>query len=128
ARAHLRERASVDALHAHYWISGAVGHQLKHQLDLPLVTTFHTLGVTKATVGIDDDPCERVQIEREVVACSDQLTASTLDERAELVDSYGADPDRVEVIPPGVDHAAFSPGDAAPARRGLDLPASRPVL
>jgi D-inositol-3-phosphate glycosyltransferase len=128
ARAHLREHASVDALHAHYWISGAVGHQLKHQLDLPLVTTFHTLGVTKATVGIDDDPCDRVQIEREVVACSDQLTASTLDERAELVDSYGADPDRVEVIPPGVDHAAFSPGDAAPARRRLHLPVERPVL
>ena len=43
-------RASPRALGAgttrctrNYWVSGAVGHQLKHELDLPLVTTFHTL-------------------------------------------------------------------------------------
>ena len=29
-----------DVLHANYWISGAVGHRLKHALDLPLVATF----------------------------------------------------------------------------------------
>ena len=34
---------TVDVLHANYWLSGAVGHRLKHELDLPLVATFHTL-------------------------------------------------------------------------------------
>jgi D-inositol-3-phosphate glycosyltransferase len=128
ARAHLIEHPGFDGIHAHYWISGAVGHQLKHQLDLPLVTTFHTLGLTKVTAGIDDDPLERVHVERETVACSDHLTASTADERSELVADYGADPDRVEIIPPGVDHAAFSPGDRREARRRLHLPLDRPVL
>ena len=32
---------------------------------------------------------------------------------------YGADPDRVELVPPGVDHAFFSPGDRAGARAAL---------
>jgi len=128
AREHLVENPGFDGIHAHYWISGAVGHQLKHQLDLPLVTTFHTLGLTKATAGIADDPLERAHVERQIVACSDHLTASTADERSELVADYGADPDRVEVIPPGVDHSAFSPGDRVDARRRLQLPADRPLL
>ena len=128
ARAHLVEHPGFDGIHANYWISGVVGHRLKHQLDLPLVTTFHTLGLSKSLVGIDDDPNGRVTVERQVVACSDQLTASTVDERAELVDGYGADPERVEVIPPGVDHRVFAPGDAVEARRRLHLPLDRAVL
>jgi D-inositol-3-phosphate glycosyltransferase len=128
ARAHLLEHGPFDGIHAHYWISGAVGHQLKHQLDLPLVTTFHTLGLTKATAGVNDDPLERAHVERQIIACSDHVTASTADERSELVADYGADPDRVEVIAPGVDHTAFSPGDRAEARTGLGLPTDRPML
>jgi D-inositol-3-phosphate glycosyltransferase len=128
ARAHLLEHPGFDGIHAHYWISGAVGHQLKHQLDLPLVTTFHTLGLTKATAGVADDPLERAHVERQVVACSDHVTASTADERSELVVDYGADPERVEVIPPGVDHHVFTPGDRAAARRRLGLPRERPLL
>src|SRR5206468_11491122 len=36
-------RHPVDVLHANYWLSGAVAHRLKHELDLPMVATFHTL-------------------------------------------------------------------------------------
>ena len=47
ARAQL-ERCGTDddLLHANYWVSGAVGHRLKHEFDLPLVTTFHSLDET----------------------------------------------------------------------------------
>src|SRR5262245_40211797 len=34
---------AYDVLHANYWVSGEVAHRLKHALDLPLATTFHTL-------------------------------------------------------------------------------------
>ncbi len=129
ARAHLDTLSEpVDALHAHYWLSGAVGHRLKHELELPLVATFHTLARTKAAAGILDDLPERARIEAETVACTDRLIASTPLERAELISAYGADPERIEVIPPGVDHAMFYPGDAATARRHLRLPLDRPVL
>ena len=46
-------------LHANYWISGAVGHRLKHALDRPLVATFHTLARVKAEAGFDDEPEQR---------------------------------------------------------------------
>jgi D-inositol-3-phosphate glycosyltransferase len=117
-----------DVLHSHYWISGAVGHQLKHALDLPLVGTFHTLAHTKAAAGITDDPPVRARVEAETIACLDRMIASTPDERSELIAAYGAEPDRVEVIAPGVDHAMFSPGDAGVARQRLGLPVDRPVL
>src|SRR5690606_22892700 len=34
------QRRPVDVVHANYWLSGVAGHRLKHQLDLPLVSTF----------------------------------------------------------------------------------------
>jgi len=122
AAAHLDSSgADVDAIHAHYWLSGDVGHRLKHLLDVPLVTTFHTLAHVKAAAGVDDDPTERARIEAEVVRCSDRIVASTPDERDELILAYDAEPARVEVMPPGVDHTIFSPDDQRAARARLRL-------
>ena len=61
-------------------------------------------------------------------ACADLMLASTDDERDQLVRYYGAEPERIEVVPPGVDHTVFFPGDRAAVaqqRLGLD---GRPVL
>lgn len=124
--AHLRAGAGVDVLHANYWLSGVAGHRLKHDLDLPLVSTFHTLARVKAETG-DPEPDRRVDAETEVIGCSDAITASGPAEAAQLVELYGARPDRIEVVPPGVDHAFFSPGSRDGARAALGLGAG-PVL
>jgi len=116
----------VDIIHANYWLSGVAGHQLKHQLDLPLVTTFHTLARVKAETG-DPEPQRRVDAEIEVIRCADVITANSVTELHELVTHYGADPDRVEVVPPGVNHAFFSPGSQDGAQRALGL-GSAPLL
>jgi D-inositol-3-phosphate glycosyltransferase len=60
-----------------------------------------------------------VRAEAEVIGCSDAILASCGAEADQLVRLYGADPDRVELVPPGVDHAFFSPGDRAGARAAL---------
>jgi D-inositol-3-phosphate glycosyltransferase len=117
----------VDALHANYWLSGVAGHRLKHELGLPLVSTFHTLARVKAETG-DPEPQRRVDAEAEVIACSDAITASCQAEADDLVAHYGAAPDRIEIVPPGVVHAFFSPGDKGGARTALGLPAGLPVL
>ena len=125
--ADIRRLGDVDALHANYWLSGVAGHRLKHDLDIPLVSTFHTLARVKAETG-DPEPERRIEAESEVVACSDAITASCPAEAEQLVRLYGARPERIELVPPGVVHAFFSPGDRAGARAALDLPADRPVL
>jgi D-inositol-3-phosphate glycosyltransferase len=122
----IRRLGDVDAIHANYWLSGVAGHRLKHVLDLPLVSTFHTLARVKAENG-DPEPESRIRAESEVVACSDAITASCLAERAQLVRLYGAPPERVEIVPPGVVHAFFSPGDRGGARHPLGL-GDHPVL
>jgi D-inositol-3-phosphate glycosyltransferase len=127
--AHLRALRDVDALHANYWLSGVAGHRLKHELDLPLVSTFHTLARVKAETG-DPEPERRVRAEAEVIGCSDAILASCPAEADQLVRLYGADPSRIELVAPGVDHAFFSPGDRRGARsalRHLDL-GDGPVL
>lgn len=116
----------VEAVHANYWLSGAAGHAVKHQLGLPLVSTFHTLARVKAETG-DSEPERRVRAEAEVIACSDVICASCDTEAEQLQRLYGAPSERIEIVPPGVVHAFFSPGDRAGARAAVGL-GDGPVL
>jgi D-inositol-3-phosphate glycosyltransferase len=121
-----------DAIHANYWLSGLAGHQLKHELDLPLVSTFHTLDRVKAESSPEevssDEPHRRAEAEAAVMACSEVVLASCSVEADQLVDLYGADPDRIRVVPPGVDHAFFAPGHRPQARRAVGLPTDGPLV
>jgi len=114
-----------EVLHANYWLSGQVAHRLKHELSLPMVATFHTLALVKRAV---DEAPGRVQGETDIIRCADLILASTGDEAGLLDSLYGADPDRIEVLPPGVDHRLFSPGDRAEARARLGHPGRRVLL
>jgi D-inositol-3-phosphate glycosyltransferase len=122
----------VDAIHANYWLSGMAGHTLKHELEVPLVSTFHTLDRVKAEASREEldaaEPARRALAEADVIGCSDAVLASCTVEADQLVELYGADPARIDIVAPGVDHAFFSPGDYRQARRALALPADVPVL
>ena len=91
ARTLLERTGDYDVLHANYWVSGAVGHRLKHELDLPLVTTFHTLDRVKAEVGLADEVAVRPRVEAEVVRCADLVVASTFEEQDQLCLLYTSD-------------------------------------
>lgn len=110
----------VSVLHANYWLSAVAGHRLKHELELPLVATFHTLARVKAEAG-DSEPDSRARAEAEVIGCCDSICASNPVEAEQLIEFYGARPDRIELVPPGVDHAFFSPGDRRGALNALGL-------
>lgn len=122
----LSAHPEIDVLHANYWLSAAAGHLVKHRLDLPLITTFHTLGAVKHLHG-DAEPDDRLAAERQVVGCSDVVTAATPSEALQLVELYDAAPERIELVAPGVDRAFFSPGDQAAARRAIGV-AGGPVV
>jgi len=121
-----------EAVHANYWLSGIAGHTIKHQLDLPLVSTFHTLDRVKAEASPEEVEAHsrhiRAEAEASIIRCSDTVLASCSVEAAQISELYGADPSRIRIVAPGVDHAFFGPGDRAQARRALDLPATGPLL
>lgn len=125
--ARMADDCAADAIHANYWLSGVVGHRLKHELDLPLVSTFHTLDRVKAEDS-DDADGSRARAEGDIIGCSDAVLASCTVEAAQLTELYGADPARIEIVAPAVDHAFFAPGNRAQARRALGLPADAPML
>jgi D-inositol-3-phosphate glycosyltransferase len=118
---------SPDAIHANYWLSGLVGHRLKHELNIPLIMTFHTLERVKAdTFEAESD--DRAFQEAAIVACADAVLASCDVEAAQFVRLYNAEPSRVHVVPLGVEHAFFSPGYRPQARRALGLDSDAAML
>jgi D-inositol-3-phosphate glycosyltransferase len=122
----IRESGDTDAIHANYWLSGVAGHAAKHALELPLVSTFHTLARVKVEVD-EAESLERVHAEADVIRCSDAILANCAEEADDLRRHYDAPADRIEIVPPGVDHAFFSPGDRAGARKALGI-GDHPVL
>ena len=126
------EGVDVDALHANYWLSGVAGHVLKHDLDIPLISTFHTLDRVKAVASPEElstgQMAARARAEAEVIGCSDAVLASCSVEADQIVELYGASPARIEIVAPGVDHAFFGPGDYRQARRALGLNTDRPMV
>jgi len=114
----IRRTGDVDAIHANYWLSGVAGHVAKHELGLPLVSTFHTLARVKADADVAES-AQRVTAETEVIGCSDAILANCAEEADDLRRHYQAPSHRIEIVAPGVDHAFFSPGDRNGARAAL---------
>ncbi len=116
-----------DVIHANYWLSGVVGHRLKHDLEVPFVSTFHTLARVKAEGG-DPEPLWREIAETEIVGCADAICVSCDAEEEQFRRLYGNPQGRIEIIAPGVEHAFFAPGERTGARRALSLNTDAPVL
>jgi D-inositol-3-phosphate glycosyltransferase len=123
---HIRTHAPAQVVHANYWLSGLSGHLIKHNLNLPLITTFHTLARVKTLYG-DTESREREAVESSIRGCSDAIFVSCREERDLFRSLYGNSPGTVDVITPGVDRAYFSPGSRSGARSALSL-GSQPVL
>jgi D-inositol-3-phosphate glycosyltransferase len=120
-----------DVVHSHYWLSGQVGALARDRWGVPLVHSMHTMAKVKneaLAIGDTPEPLARVIGEEQVVEAADLLIANTDLEAKQLMNLYGADPDRVEVVHPGVDLSVFRPLDKAVVRRQLGLPEDAIVL
>lgn len=116
----LAATGGTDAIHANYWLSAVAGQTLAHALRVPLAVSFHTLARVKLAHG-DPEPGGRAAAEERAVASADVLCAASASDASDLSTHYGADPRRIVRVPPGVQHAFFSPGSRAGARRALGL-------
>ena len=124
-------RARYDAVHSHYWQSGLAARSLASSWDVPLVHSPHTLARVKnnsLAPGDLPEPVSRVNGETHVLAAADVIVASTDEEYRQLACLYRVSHDRLKTVPPGVDHALFTPGDQAAAREQLGLSADDVVL
>jgi len=127
---HVRRSGRIpDLVHAHYADAGYVGAQIAALLGVPFVFTGHSLGRVKRRRlrerGGDEQALEdhyhfttRIDAEEQALTAASLVVASTrqeVEEQYSIYDHYV--PERMEVIPPGVDLTRFRPpgrGDPRP--------------
>jgi phosphoheptose isomerase len=121
---------TYDLIHANFWMSALVAANIKRAIAIPFVVTFHALGrVRRLHQGqADRFPDERFAIEDRVVQEADQIIAECPQDREDLLQLYHADPDRIRVIPCGVDTTEFWAIDKLRARLTLGLSPEEPLI
>ncbi|MER7169289.1 glycosyltransferase [Micromonospora sp. NPDC000207] len=105
-----------DVVHGHYWIGGLAAATAVRDTDIPVVQTFHSLGVEQLRhLGRGyDGPGERIPLERALTRAVDIAVAQCNDEVDELT-RMGLQRASVAMVPAGVDVERFHPdGEAAP--------------
>jgi D-inositol-3-phosphate glycosyltransferase len=128
------EGISYDVVHSHYWLSGWVAREFTRDDSLPTAHMFHTLGRMKDTVARNESEREtstRIRVEDELMHGMDRIVAATPLDRAQMIELYAADANKIAVIPLGVDLNLFKPvpRKEAKAAVGIDLAeSSRLVL
>ncbi|HSN82981.1 MAG TPA: PfkB family carbohydrate kinase [Polyangiales bacterium] len=116
------QEQTPDLIHGHYADAGYVGARLSKLLGVPFVFTGHSLGrVKKLRLESRGEANEqtyqftaRIEAEERALETAALVIASTnqeVREQYELYDHY--EPDRMEVIPPGVDLSRFGPPDSS---------------
>jgi glycosyltransferase involved in cell wall biosynthesis len=124
-----------DIVHAFFWTSGLAALAAAQDLNIPVVQTYHTLGLEGPRTRGADDPAhvQRVRLEKAIGMTADAVIATCENEAAQLLRLCVPRP-RIEVVPTGVDVEKFTPqGPACPhgeARRLLvlsDLPERKGV-
>jgi len=119
---HLRaQRDLPDVVHGHYADAGYVGSEIARLLGVPFVFTGHSLGRVKKQRLLAKKPDrdaldrqfnfpQRIEAEEVALETASVVITSTqqeVDQQYELYDHY--EPERMEVIPPGVDLSRFRP-------------------
>ena len=114
---------AYDVIHANFFMSGLVGLRLRQSFGVPMVMTFHALGLVRREHqgAADAFPAARIDIERRIVRHADRLIAECPQDRDDLMRLYDADSHRVATVPCGVDVEVFAPSSRAAARRELGL-------
>jgi D-inositol-3-phosphate glycosyltransferase len=124
-----------DLIFSHYWLSGLAGTYLQQLWQVPHITMFHTLGAVKNAIREKthltsgrEEPRLRIKTERNLVEKCHRIIAPTENERRALMSFYGASPQKISVVPCGVNLNHFRIIDKASARCYLDLDGDKIVL
>jgi D-inositol-3-phosphate glycosyltransferase len=122
-----RQPFLYDIVHANFFMSGMVAQQLKRNLGIPFVITFHALGqVRRLAQGTADAfPQERIEIERSLMRDADRVIAECPQDQHDMEQLYGAAAERIDIAPCGFDPQELWPVPMRLARQKLALPAGK---
>ena len=121
----------ADVVHSHTWYTNLAGHLSKLAYGIPHVLTTHSLEPLR--------PWKREQLgggyelsrfaERTALVGADAVVAVSRQMRDDVLTSYpDADPDRVTVIPNGIDTAVYTPDRGTAVLDDLGIDPGRPIV
>ena len=123
------EGLRYDIVFSHYWMSALVGKYLRAKRGIPYLTMYHTLGAVKNHIGIgESEPELRISSERDTIRDCQRIIVATEKEKRDLVCCYDAVPEKIGVVPCGVNMELFRPADKRIARKALGLTDEKVLL
>jgi D-inositol-3-phosphate glycosyltransferase len=111
-RASMSNLGPYDIVHSHHWMSGMAALPLARVWGVPHVQSYHSVAALPGDYLSEGEPPEstgRVAGEALLATESDLVIAISAAEARTVVARCGADPNRVMIIPPGVDDQLFRP-------------------
>ena len=108
-----------DVVHAHFWMSGLAAQHGVRDTGIPVVQTFHALGIVKRRHqgAADPSPPSRLQLEHDLARDAALVIATCSDEVTELA-ALDVPVQRIAVVPCGVDLDWFTPHGLRASRDG----------
>lgn len=126
-----RKGIQYDLIHSHYWMSGIAAGLLQEEWHIPIIQMFHTLGHMKNKIARSPSEMEgayRIDGEQKVMQLASQIVAATPAEVEQLTTLYQADPQKITIIPPGVDCCHFYPIPPDEAKAAIGVPPDAQML
>jgi sugar transferase (PEP-CTERM/EpsH1 system associated) len=119
----LMRRERVDVVHSHNWQTFFYSVTAAALAGIPLRVHGHHGREAAAA------PARQVRLSRRLARCVSRLVAVSGDLGRQVIEEWGVPPERVSVIPNGVDLASFAhPGPVAAAREKLGLAPEHRVI
>src|SRR6266480_749370 len=124
------DETHYDLVHGNFWMSGWVATELRRRLGIPVIQIFHAMGKTKRRhqKKVDTSPGDRIKTEIDIIRKVDRIIAQCPNERSELVKDYGANADKIVLIPSAVNTRIFKPVARDTARRRIGLDTNGKVI
>ncbi|RCJ20041.1 glycoside hydrolase [Nostoc sp. ATCC 43529] len=116
-------------IHTNYWLSGWVGLELKSQLGLPQVHTYHSIGAVKYR-NVENPPqvaAIRHCVEKAILEQADCVISTSPQEAEDLrqlISQYG----RIKVIPCGINTEHFGSISKEVARQQLGITSDSQII
>lgn len=96
-----------DVVHAYGWMSGLAALAARNGTPVPVVQSYHSLGVTQPHLAGGPAPAPRIRLERALGRSVDAVIAGSQEEKDELL-KLGLARSCIAVVPPGIDVETFT--------------------
>lgn len=131
-----RESLKYDCIFSHYWFSGIIGLDIAQAYGLPQTHIYHSIGQMRYEALQDGQPHDanylffktRSDWEQRIARESTSIISTSPMERDDIVRIFGVSPDKISVIPVGVDTVQFRPYHTRTIRKRLGLPTNNPII